>query len=329
MSLSSTEHMRTNSHLACLFSLLSLFSVIDALAQQAKDPVWLPSLASGGAPECPNHVGTRTSRSATISMRGVNVVIVGVATRTPDHKCISTATLEVSGRLQARRPLPNPANSGYELVDFSLDGQSLLLTITHGEDWKEEEQNFSVAVLPLDTLALKPVRPYDLFGWGDCGETIEPQGFLADGQVVLLTRPSISGDRQRPFCEPDERLYRTDLRQVPARLTQDTVVKRNGEETADESMACKNDPDIVDACFTFRGRIALYNGGWMRRIWRVRTNRMLGVEDEYHGPGNLDLDWDHEVWGNFTVCPFEKEKPGQMQFVCIESADHLLSVPRK
>jgi hypothetical protein len=287
--------MRTNPQLACLLSCLFLIAIGVASAQQPKEPKWLPGLAYGGAPACPDHVGTRTSRSATVSMHGVAAVIVGVSTRTSDHKCKSTATLEISGSLHRSLFLPNPADSDYELVDFSPSGESLLLTITHGEDWKEEEQNLSVAVLPVKTLALKPVRPYALFGWSNCGETIEPQGFLPDGQVVLLTRPSINGDHVRPFCEAEWRLHRTDLSRVPAPLPQDTVVKRNGEETVDESMACKRDPDIVGECFTLHGRIALYNGGWMRRIWRVGTNRMLGVEDEYPGPENLDLDWDHEV----------------------------------
>lgn len=308
---------------------LHLLTAQAASPAEQKEPAWLPALASGGAPECPEHVGTRTSRSATISMRGVSVVIIGVATRTPDHKCISTARLEISGRLHKSLSLPNPGNSGYEIVDFSPNGKSLLLAITHGEDWKEEERNFSVAVLPLATVALKPVRPHELFGWGNCGETVEPQGFLGDGQVVLLTRPSINGDYQRPFCEPDSRFYRTDLSKAPVCLPQETAVERYGEETARDFMACKTDPDIVGECFTFRGRLGLWNGTPTRRIWRVGTKRILGVQDEYPGPDNFDVDWDTEDWGDFTVCPFTKEKPGYMQFVCIESASKVVTLPRK
>jgi hypothetical protein len=34
--------------------------------------------------------------------------------------------------------------------------------------------------------------------------------------------------------------------------------------------------------------------------------------------------WDNEVYGDFLVCPFTKFKPGHMQFVCIDSAKHLV-----
>lgn len=30
-----------------------------------------------------------------------------------------------------------------------------------------------------------------------------------------------------------------------------------------------------------------------------------------------------EAFGDFRVCPFTKKKPGEMQFVCIESAKNL------
>jgi hypothetical protein len=67
------------------------------------------------------------------------------------------------------------------------------------------------------------------------------------------------------------------------------------------------------------------------RIWRVGTDRILGVvpaEDEIIPKGlRKALDeggqWP-EVFGDFEVCPFTKEKPGEMQMVCVESASRLV-----
>jgi hypothetical protein len=59
------------------------------------------------------------------------------------------------------------------------------------------------------------------------------------------------------------------------------------------------------------------------RIWRIGTNRILGVQD---GPLPIELgekmDWDVQAWGDFEVCPLTRQRPGWMQMVCIESSDH-------
>jgi len=71
------------------------------------------------------------------------------------------------------------------------------------------------------------------------------------------------------------------------------------------------------------------NGTPSLRIWRVGTNRILGVlppEDEIIPP-NLKLalqGWDKWVYADLEVCPFTKEKRGEMQMVCVESAEHLV-----
>jgi len=67
------------------------------------------------------------------------------------------------------------------------------------------------------------------------------------------------------------------------------------------------------------------------RIWRIGTHRVLGVlpsEDEII-PKNLRKALDNagqwpEVYGDFEVCPFTREKPDEMQMVCVESASHLV-----
>jgi len=41
--------------------------------------------------------------------------------------------------------------------------------------------------------------------------------------------------------------------------------------------------------------------------------------------GNLDETY---IFGDYTVCPFDKERPGWMQDVCIARAEHLMARPR-
>jgi len=96
---------------------------------------------------------------------------------------------------------------------------------------------------------------------------------------------------------------------------------------------CKGNPDLVGECFHVHGRVYIANGGPQMRIWRVGTDRVLGVvpsEDEiipdklnkalFNDAGELAND----VYGDFDVCPFTKRKPEEMQMVCVESASHLV-----
>lgn len=93
---------------------------------------------------------------------------------------------------------------------------------------------------------------------------------------------------------------------------------------------CKGNPDLVDQCFKVHGRVRIVNGTGMV-IWRIGTDRLLGVEDEETIPHNLskalfkyDAKWGSDVYGDFEVCPFTKRKPEEMQMVCVESASRLV-----
>lgn len=63
-------------------------------------------------------------------------------------------------------------------------------------------------------------------------------------------------------------------------------------------------------------------------MWKVGTNRLLGLmggEGSAIAPKELGayIIWGVQVFGDFIVCPFEKDKPGWMQPVCIESAKNI------
>ena len=94
-----------------------------------------------------------------------------------------------------------------------------------------------------------------------------------------------------------------------------------------EEKICKGNKGIVDDCYAIRGRLSIYNGTPSMRIWKVGTKRILAVtpsEDEII-PNNLkkQIGIGKQIYGDFVVCPFEKEKEGHMQSVCVESAKNM------
>ena len=95
---------------------------------------------------------------------------------------------------------------------------------------------------------------------------------------------------------------------------------------------CRNQPALVGRCFTVRGRLSLYNGAPTIRLWRVGTKRMLGVSASYSQEGyssipeNLEsqLNWENELWGDFLVCPFTRQRPKEMQLICVEEGKNIV-----
>lgn len=99
---------------------------------------------------------------------------------------------------------------------------------------------------------------------------------------------------------------------------------------------CKTRHDLVGPCWSVHGRLELYQGNPMARIWPVGTHRLLGVADEQFGnathfaapqefrnlllnPSNIN----DRIYADFEVCPLTKSKPGVMQLVCISGAKHI------
>lgn len=92
---------------------------------------------------------------------------------------------------------------------------------------------------------------------------------------------------------------------------------------------CKGNPALVGACFVVRGRLSVYNGNPVYRIWRIGTDRMLGLAGAHIGdpeimPRDLGCGPHCDVYADFLVCPFTKSKPGVMQRVCIEGASKIV-----
>lgn len=122
-----------------------------------------------------------------------------------------------------------------------------------------------------------------------------------------------------------------------------------GEQGAKRTIPCKS-PEVSKSCYWTRARLIMGNGNPSYRLWKIGTNRILGI---YSGPvafnGRLEsryeLDnegpelppnvddalwksvkgpWPNILFGDFEVCPLDKEMPQVMQAACIESAKNIV-----
>jgi hypothetical protein len=105
---------------------------------------------------------------------------------------------------------------------------------------------------------------------------------------------------------------------------------------ADTRAPCKTSPKVVGACFVVHGRMFFANGNPSTRLWRIGTNRILGIVDGT-GPGGDEDAVPPELlkqlgpqpdqtltYADFTVCPFTRERKGWMRLVCIESTRNVI-----
>ena len=92
-------------------------------------------------------------------------------------------------------------------------------------------------------------------------------------------------------------------------------------------------------CFRFHGRFTVYTADGQEVLWPVGTHRLLRAESGTEPLLNF-LDGndirklernasDYVIFGDFVVCPLEKEIPGAMRNVCIKSSRNLRRVKRK
>jgi hypothetical protein len=98
---------------------------------------------------------------------------------------------------------------------------------------------------------------------------------------------------------------------------------------------CKT-PENASSCYWTRGRVTVGAGTPAYRMWKIGTNRLLGIysgpsADRYsldnedpEFPANVQRIWQqrigHSLFADFEVCPLEPERAGWMQAVCIEAA---------
>ncbi len=99
--------------------------------------------------------------------------------------------------------------------------------------------------------------------------------------------------------------------------------------SAEERPFCKGSARVIGACFSVHGRIIVANG-IPYRLWVIGTHRVLAPDAVPQKVENLlEMDRVHpmsvSVFGDYEVCPLEKERPGWIRAVCIEGASHLVA----
>lgn len=97
--------------------------------------------------------------------------------------------------------------------------------------------------------------------------------------------------------------------------------------TAWSAEQCAAHEKIVGDCWELRGRIQLYDSPPIIRMWVVGSDRLLGLKPE-QAPLMPDKVRKHlrsnvAIFADYRVCPFTAEKPGLMQMVCVDSAQHI------
>ena len=89
--------------------------------------------------------------------------------------------------------------------------------------------------------------------------------------------------------------------------------------------SCTSGGTPSDSTFTFRGRMTAWNGNPVYRIWRVGTQRMLGIRGVCLSAlnlGKLTPSFGSELWADFTVSAVTPQRSGVMQFICIRKVQN-------
>jgi hypothetical protein len=127
------------------------------------------------------------------------------------------------------------------------------------------------------------------------------------------------------------------IKQLPILLLLITCTVLAHPTAFQASRSCRQHPQLVGKCFHLRGRLSVYNGAPALRLWRVGTQRMLGISEQRFavtGYRNIpdylekEINQDVDIFGDFEVCPFTRSQPREMQLVCIESGKNLVVRPK-
>ena len=84
----------------------------------------------------------------------------------------------------------------------------------------------------------------------------------------------------------------------------------------------------IEPCAKQHGRLSGQNG-IARKIWLIGTTRVVGLSDtempalveRYIDMTSPDYSY---IYGDFTICPLEPDRPGHLRFVCVTDAEKLV-----
>ncbi len=286
------------------------------------------SLVAGYALDCPEHVGTRLYRTQTLSAGDTEVYIVSQVKRDDAKKC--DQTIEFHIKTEAREKVFRVEDVRYfNIADISADGQWFLLE----RDGDSGDEDYGVRTKELAVINIANPEPHwrnvwDILGWDTCKAKVVAESLSESGVVVVYlggantNRGAETPDRSND-CVNQQGHYQVDLATGAKRMVADEIAVPRAKVSGYDYQNCKTNPDIVGSCFKIRGRISEWNGSLTTRIWPVGTNRVLALYGTLPGAIKERYSFDVNVFADLEVCPFEKDAPGEMRLVCIESAKNI------
>ena len=174
--------------------------------------------------------------------------------------------------------------------------------------------------------------------------------------MLLVVAASITADVPGEPQEPATAGAKTTSQdEARASATPDASAQAKPSAAASSSAAkrkipCKT-PENASICYWTHGRLSYYSVNFTWLLWKIATHRLLKICDEPtylsmqstgdcaapEFPSDLeriyDTDWRRwkrggghgdyfppDVFGDFEICPLERERKGERQYACIESA---------
>jgi len=308
-------------------SILAFLST-PALGYQAS---WVRSI------DCSHSPGTRLSRGEILqSRRDKNTAFLEYKATRIGKACHLRADLVVSNERRISLPTVNEKVLDYYIVGWSPDGQTLaaeadMSSIDMGPDRSVPDIRLLTVRRGGRTKWLQVEALFaDQEGWRGCSVYYQLTGWTPSGAVVVEVTPG-SLIHRPPDCVKQKSYWSVNVSTGKLEALGPQYTAATGaREVRAPFRPCKEDPDIIAACFVIHGRLSYYNGNPSVRIWRIGTTRVLGVWDDELPmiPDSIWKKFDPEknaAFGDFEVCPFTKEKPDAMQYVCVESFKNIVT----
>jgi hypothetical protein len=102
-----------------------------------------------------------------------------------------------------------------------------------------------------------------------------------------------------------------------------------GDPPSHKPVNCSREP--IEACVSRHGRFSTQNGT-SEIIWLIGTNRVVAVDNDAEDflPSSVlkyteITSVNHSyIFGDFAICPIERDRPGYMRRVCVADAKNLV-----
>jgi hypothetical protein len=301
--------------------LWAIFALLCVTGVAAESDLIMP-LAYSSAPRCSQRPGVRSIRSDLVQYGDVTASISSQAAQ--DHgSCVKSAALWVTEKDTSQQfELPDAAANTFAILDVAPDFSSVLLSSVATLPNDKEDRSSRIALVPLREGAPKWMPLTEILGFHGCDAALNPQGFADATHVIIAASPPPSTKR-RPTCTPKLTFFSFDLITHGVKQVSPRLVKRFAQPVAGPVHSCKTDPDVVGACYTSRGRLALSGHDQSMTLWPLHSGHYLTVEDDML-PVNLSskVASDMRVYATMVICPLLVEHTGShpRPHVCIDAA---------